>query len=438
MAEQREEEIASEMAENKDKASTSGQTASEADKVGSTTKPATKPLVEESENGQPSSPENSEDENPKDTESSEGEDNDEASDKSENEPMEVVSGGTDDDDDDDSKGESDSEDERLEAWKKNPLLQGVGTLQNLAEAQDLKKKLLAQSVKIQNLIDEREKFKKELELAKKRSLSPAAELCPKKKVKKGTKKGKKPYSFTPFGSYPREDRLREFKQWLPGVKDAISFAGGWSQIKKAKYFKINCGDPLKKIIATYGLDPGKSSHKPYSDLLANIEEHFRSLTDPVIAHQRLLECKQERGESVESYYNRFMEIARYQELNAELLRTHFLTNLLDKQFMTTAMTQEWTMIQTVQKSALHEMAARNNARQQTVEVAAVASRPPTEQKQKRSRAGPNSTRERNRCKDCGIVGPHRSGVCPAKKPGFTCRNCKKPGHFARMCKQPKP
>lgn len=262
--------------------------------------------------------------------------------------------------------------------------------------------------------------------------------------------GQKPRNFRHFENKPKQDRLREFRDWMETVYDAMHFAKNWTEVDKFKCFRGECGPYLQSLIKVFNLEP-EASETPFTDVVANIDKHFQSLLDPALDHQAILKCRQEVGESAEDFHLRLMQLARHKDYDMKLIRSHFLAGLIDQGFANLAITTKMSLTEIVESATRREQMGAGVAGANPLSVAAVArgrqaggyyqrqpqrytTAPPRAQGPQGSRANVNWRATQRGCPSCGIVEPHRFGTCPAKAPGRTCTSCGKAGHFAKVCR----
>jgi hypothetical protein len=248
-------------------------------------------------------------------------------------------------------------------------------------------------------------------------------------------------AFKEFGSFPNGDRLREFRDWMVKVYASLAFAPHFTEQQKYDHFTVYCGPAIDNVIKTYDLEP-KTKERRFTDLIANIDAHFVAFFDPALDHQALMNCRQRADESAEDFYVRLSKLTRHRIVDANLIRSHFLTSLRDQEFANLAITSQWPIETCVQAAARHEATSeffkKNNNGTESPSISAVDKRK-FGQTKPRSRETPRGAKSGgDQCRDCGITIPHRSGTCPAKVPGRTCSTCSKPGHFAKMCRSKAP
>ena len=255
-----------------------------------------------------------------------------------------------------------------------------------------------------------------------------------------------------FGCHRPSDQLAEFRDWMKLVRAALRFAPDWDDHTTADWFEIVCGKNLRLVISAFQLEP-IATETPFSALIENLENHFKSITDPALEHQALQSCTQGTTESAADFFVKLSQLTRYMGKSESEIRTHFVMNLRDKNFRNLAVTNDWNLRATVAAATRNESMMGSVSHPAQGEIAAVTIHRPTDRHRppnryrtddsnartpmKRqsapthgyTRTGPDRQGDRQ-CKDCGIT-RHRTNVCPAI--GKQCSICKKPNHFAAVC-----
>ena len=239
-----------------------------------------------------------------------------------------------------------------------------------------------------------------------------------------------------FGDHPPAEQLGRWRDWAKVLRAALSFVPNWSETQKANYVTVVGGQILRDIIEAYDLTPKKSKFK-FRRLMNRIEKHFVSLTDVALDHQALLMCKQQAGETTNSFYIRLMKLLRCTSFDDSFTRTHFINGLRDRDLAEQAITNGWTLQATVASASRREVLLKTVKPEKSplmppaAEVFAVNYGGPSRGSGVPNKGFQQRAGNQKPCASCGIR--IHKGKCPAI--GKECRNCKTVGHFARVCKK---
>ena len=245
-----------------------------------------------------------------------------------------------------------------------------------------------------------------------------------------------------------------------------------NRCKKVDEIGILCGDKPWEIceqkaisllylsIETEGRGIFKSKHphfqiekQPFRELWQAMEDSFTKVRNITYDRFVFYSCKQ-KGESVESFYGRLVELAENCTLGSEettLIRDAFILNMIDHG------TQKKLLKETVEPSkALEiaiqmEMGAQNQHKvnQNLMSSSNSVNLINNQQIRNRNANAQQTKRDFTRyasvpqiyqytsiCMNCGLRWSHNhKQICPAN--GKKCNNCGITGHFARKCCKPK-
>ena len=194
--------------------------------------------------------------------------------------------------------------------------------------------------------------------------------------------------------------------------------------------------------------------QPFIDLWRAMEDSFtkvRNITDDRFV---FYSCKQQKGESVESFYGRLIELAEKCNLGSEettLIPDAIILNMLDHETQKELLKETVEPPKALEIAIQMEMGAQNQQKKNqnlmsgTTSVNFINSNPV----RNRNANGASTKRDFTRyptfpqnyqytsvCANCGLRWSHNhKQICPAN--GKKCNNCGIMGHFARNYRKPK-
>ena len=246
-----------------------------------------------------------------------------------------------------------------------------------------------------------------------------------------------------------------------------------NRCKKIDEIGILCGDKpwgiceqktislLYLSIGTEGRRIFRSKHphfqiekQPFKELWQAMKDSFTKVRNITYDRFVFYSCKQQKGESVESFYGRLIELAESCILGSEettLIRDAFILNMIDHQ------TQKEELKETVEPSKALEIAIQMEVRAQNqqkinqnllsgsnseklVNNHQIRNRNANAQQNKqdftRYATVPQNYQYTSICMKCGLHWSHNhKQICPAN--GKKCNDCGIIGHFTRKCRKPK-
>ena len=165
-------------------------------------------------------------------------------------------------------------------------------------------------------------------------------------------------------------------------------------------------------------------------------------------------CKQQKRESVESFYGRLIELVENCNLGSEettLIRDAFILNMLDHETQKELLKETVEPPKALEIAIQMEMGAQNQQKinQNLMSGNTSVNYINSSQMRNRNANAPSTKRDFTRyptvppnyqyttvCSDCGLRWSHNhKQICPAN--GIKCNNCGIMGHFARKCHKSK-
>lgn len=270
------------------------------------------------------------------------------------------------------------------------------------------------------------------------------------------------------------EQLQEWNYWLANFEMASERAGIMGQRLRAVELSLHIGEEMRRTIIGKDMLPRVESVAPdfnfYDNVVAKLEEHFRSLTDESVDVTAFNQLKQKEDESAIAFEFRLMQMAkRMNETNSAMIRTRYIEGLRDKELRDRAYVDGISLANVVKMATRKEAIASAQApdgfpwaqssgdNRQQLAVAAVSGtgnwgRAPSsgdrsgrgrfrdrrQQGDSRSRAPYDGRPDDGRwqrdkeepCKACGARQHHGEG-CRAKE--RKCFGCGDIGHFKHMC-----
>ena len=194
--------------------------------------------------------------------------------------------------------------------------------------------------------------------------------------------------------------------------------------------------------------------QPFKDLWRAMEDSFTKVRNITYDRFVFYSCKQQKGESVESFYGRLIELAENCSLGSEettLIRDAFILNMLDHETQKELLKETVDPPKALEIAIQMEMGAQNqqkinqNLMSGNTSVNYInnnsmrnrnANGPSTKRNFTRYASIPKNYQYTSICMDCGLRWSHNhKQICPAN--GKKCHTCGIMGHFARKSRKTK-
>ncbi|XP_062558173.1 uncharacterized protein K02A2.6-like [Armigeres subalbatus] len=251
-----------------------------------------------------------------------------------------------------------------------------------------------------------------------------------------------------------------WEAWIRFLEDfeiAVSLSNLKNPKRRVELLLLSMGDELKSIVRAAKLRPASDDDDCYNQLVKNIDQYLKALTDPAAEHEDFSKMCQEEGESAVKFHARLTEkvlLCDYSPMDQErFVRTQLLRGLRNQEVKKTARTyghdsntivqaatraeafQSEVSISGCEPNVLAVSSKRfwnmqgQRKRQSAIHQASGSST--KNFKYERSSANQENVSRRYRCPRCYRLS-HRGGVCPALSK--TCNSCGQRGHFAVACR----
>lgn len=286
-------------------------------------------------------------------------------------------------------------------------------------------------------------------------------------------------TFKPFpAGIPANKMWEEWNRYIENFEIASSLSNANDPIRKSQLLFFSIGDELQSIIRAAKLRPSLSDANCYNAFVANITNHFQSMTDAAAEHEAFSNMKQEKGESAIAFHARLtakVRLCGYSPTDQDrFVRSQLLKGLRNKELVRTARTYGQdtnTIVQAATRDEAYEaeiadqpaahrtepyainriyrrqsrqLPERSRQREQPYERAPLGKRTSSDasveaSKSKRFRSNQQAPRRdlqergrRTRCRRCDGY-PHSNFPCPALN--RNCNSCGERGHYAAACRK---
>lgn len=114
--------------------------------------------------------------------------------------------------------------------------------------------------------------------------------------------------------FPKEipsNKLWEYwKNFIENFEIAVSLSTFTGPADRAKLLYLSLGKTLQDIISAANLQPNYRDPRCYATFVTDVNNYFKSMTDPAAEHEALLAMRQAKGESIVTFHANLTKQAR--------------------------------------------------------------------------------------------------------------------------------